>query len=101
MTRFAVVLSPRAQSQLATIHDWWRENRPIAPTLFIDEFDALVAELLAGDFRGAKYAVDPAARRVLLARCRYHVYYDVNEARGVVEIVAIWHASRGRRPILH
>ena len=38
-------------------------------------------------------------RRVLLARVRYYVYYRVTSA-GEVEVLALWHASRGRAPHL-
>ena len=38
----------------------------------------------------------PGLRRVLLRRTRYHVYY---RARGeVLEVLAVWHASRGAGP---
>jgi plasmid stabilization system protein ParE len=100
MTRYAVVLSPRAQQHVAVIHAWWLENRSAAPTLFIDEIGALESELADGNLTGTAYALDPPARRVLLQRCRYHVYYEIDEARGVVQVLAVWHASRGRGPAL-
>ncbi|MBM4382994.1 MAG: type II toxin-antitoxin system RelE/ParE family toxin [Deltaproteobacteria bacterium] len=37
-------------------------------------------------------------RRVLLPRAGYFVYYRVDEARRRIEVLAIWHTSRGPGP---
>jgi len=37
-------------------------------------------------------------RRVTLFRIRYHVYYRATDER--LEILALWHTSRGRQPSL-
>jgi plasmid stabilization system protein ParE len=39
-------------------------------------------------------------RHVLLRRIRYYVYFRVVNDGALVEILAVWHASRGRRPRL-
>jgi len=39
-------------------------------------------------------------RRVLLARSQYHLYYTVYVEGGVIEVLALWHTSRGRTPPL-
>jgi plasmid stabilization system protein ParE len=39
-------------------------------------------------------------RRLHLARIRYDIYYRVNEDLERVEVLAFWHASRGRQPVL-
>jgi plasmid stabilization system protein ParE len=41
-----------------------------------------------------------AIRRLLLPRSRYHVYFTYDEDAGVLEVRAVWHAARGRRPSL-
>jgi plasmid stabilization system protein ParE len=40
------------------------------------------------------------ARRLVLQRSRYHVYYVVHPATDQVEILAIWHTARGKLPRL-
>ena len=37
-------------------------------------------------------------RRIYLARIRYHLYYRVRESDGVVQVLALWHASRSGTP---
>lgn len=38
----------------------------------------------------------PGLRRLFLGRLRYHLYYL--HSSEVVDVVALWHASRGRGP---
>jgi plasmid stabilization system protein ParE len=38
-------------------------------------------------------------RRVLMPRTRYHLYYRQLATREI-EVVAVWHTSRGRGPAL-
>jgi hypothetical protein len=40
------------------------------------------------------------ARRLLLRKTGYHVYFTVDDALGVVTIRAIWHPARKRPPRL-
>lgn len=42
----------------------------------------------------------PGARRLLIGKTRYHVYYTVHPEEEIVLIRAVWHASRGRVPAL-
>ena len=39
-------------------------------------------------------------RRVLLGRSQYHVYYVVSEETATIEVLSLWHTSRGRKPRL-
>ncbi len=39
-------------------------------------------------------------RRVLMPRTRNHVYFEFDEAQGVVIVHALWGAPRGRGPKL-
>jgi plasmid stabilization system protein ParE len=41
-----------------------------------------------------------SVRRVLLPRIRYHAYYEIDEGKQFVRIVAFWHASRRSGPQL-
>ena len=37
-------------------------------------------------------------RRVQLSRVQYHLYYAVADDERVIEILALWHTSRGKKP---
>lgn len=39
-------------------------------------------------------------RRVHLSRVRYHMYYAVSQEAQVIEVLALWHTSRGTKPHL-
>ena len=95
-----VITAPEADRQLEAIIEWWRENRPAAPTLVLDEFKAAVANLTAMPLIGRRVAHPEVKqlRRVLLRATRYHVYYVANDE--LVMIVAVWSAVRGNGPDL-
>ncbi|RLB53363.1 MAG: hypothetical protein DRJ42_12135 [Deltaproteobacteria bacterium] len=100
MTRLELRFVPHAVEQLNAADAWWRENRDKAPGLFTNEFvDAL--ELLRGSPNlGAPYASDTldGARRYLLRRTRFHIYYAVRD--GTLVVAAVWNAIRGHGPCL-
>lgn len=102
MTRYSVEFSPEALGQARLVMDWWYENRPKAPELFLDELDAAVEQLTTTPYAGVGYgrAEITGMRRLLMPRTRYHVYYTVITEPPIVRIHAIWHASRRRGPQL-
>ncbi len=77
-------------------------NRPAAANLVADELEAAVDRLASAPFSGTVYrrVEFRSVRRALLPRIRYHAYYDVDEAKQLVRIVAFWHASRRSGPRL-
>jgi plasmid stabilization system protein ParE len=100
MTRHRVIVMPLAQRQLNAALRWWLRNRDKAPNALEDDF-AEALELLAdrpgtGWFHGRRRR--GVVRRVLMGRVRYYVYYRIT-AKGVVEVLQLWHASR-RPPTL-
>lgn len=70
-------VSRRAESQIRVAGDWWLENRPKAPEAFSEEIEV---------------------RRVFLGRIRYYLYYQAFPATEIIEVLAVWHASRGKEP---
>jgi plasmid stabilization system protein ParE len=80
---------------------WWRTHRPVATTKFRDEIRA-VRNMLAETPEAGR--LDMSGRTNLrifpIVDIRYLVYYRVDHQKRIVEIVAIWHASR-QRPDLH
>lgn len=79
---------------------WWGSNRPKAPAAFREELGRAFELIAAQPTIGAR-ALDvdlPDVRRILLARVRYHLYYRVVESPRRVEVLSLWHESRGAAP---
>ena len=91
-----VVFSKRARRQFDTAAAWWREHRDLAPYLFEDEVRQAVMVLAATPYAGAVGRDErvKGVRRVVLQQTQYVLYYRVHEARGVVELLRLWHTSR-------
>ena len=95
-----VRVTKRAQGQIDLAAQWWDENRDLAPQAF-DEDLAKVFLLLSrepGIGAPVLHARATAVRRLHLPRIRYHVYYRVRGSE--VEVLALWHTSRGVGPHL-
>ena len=94
--------SRRAGRHIREAATWWQLNRDKAPLAFAEDLDdafRLVSELpRAGE--PVRHASMPGARRVLLARTGYHLYYVIDESATTVELLALWHSRRGTRPSL-
>ncbi|MEE8367209.1 MAG: type II toxin-antitoxin system RelE/ParE family toxin [Thermoanaerobaculia bacterium] len=99
---FEIRVGRRAVRQIRHAADWWSENRPKAPGAFGEDIES--AFNLLGQLPGAGERVQhrtiPLVRRLLLSRVRYLLYYSVDEASSVVEIIALWHTGRGQPPRL-
>lgn len=101
--RLPVSFTRRASKHVDEAGRWWRENRAKAPEALREEL-AQALQLIASQpdvgaiARNAKLA---GVRRILLSRVSYHLYYRILEtpARSI-QVVALWHASRGEGPQL-
>ena len=100
MSRRQVEFSPRARRHVVTIQQWWRQNRLAAPDLFAEELAGVVADLVEGSVLGVVFATVNGleVRRVLMPRTRYHLHRQ--NSSDTLEVVAVWHTSRGRGPEL-
>ena len=79
---------------------WWTANRLKAPDAFIEELTRafrLIASQPAIGARAQNIRL-PGVRRIHLARIHYHLYYRVSGSPPVVEVLALWHTSRGSAP---
>ena len=86
--------------QIERASNWWREHRDKAPHAFDDEIDAAFKMLRSSPHAGMSVRTQRTGIRALwLDRIGYFVYYR-ERAHDLVEIVAIWHASRGSPPKL-
>ena len=96
----SVRVKPRAERQIDAAAAWWQENRPAAPGAIRSDLKAALEALVEQPGIGALVdnARDTETRRLYLARTRYFVYY---RPRGrYLDIVAFWHESRERGPIV-
>lgn len=93
-----VRLSRAARSDVRAASDWWTANRPMAPQLFLEELERalLLIEAQPDAGQAAADADIEGTRRVVLHRTRYVLYYRVHAER--VEVLRLWHASRGEPP---
>ncbi|HXU52181.1 MAG TPA: type II toxin-antitoxin system RelE/ParE family toxin [Casimicrobiaceae bacterium] len=95
-----VRVTRRAQAQIDRAARWWDDNRDRAPNAF-DEDLAKAFSLLSAEPRiGLRVPSARVAgiRRLHLARIRYYLFYRIRA--DVVEVLALWHASRGSGPEL-
>ena len=88
-----LIVTPRAQRQIARARAWWLNNRDKAPEAFDEELERGYALLLDQPYVGQRIRTKRrgGALRITLERIRYHLYYEVREA---VFILSLWHASR-------
>jgi len=91
-----VVTSPEADEEIRRIDGWWREHRPAAPHLFMNELAEAIALIAETPEIGHCYPRPgiPALRRLLLRATRYHVYYVFDGSMAAV--LSVWSAVRGR-----
>jgi plasmid stabilization system protein ParE len=99
-----VIVEFRAEArvQAAARRAWWIANRPAAAEMFDEELASAMGDLAErpASIPVLMYRDQVAVRRWLLPKTRCHVYYVVDESRGVVEILSLWGASMGRAPPL-
>jgi plasmid stabilization system protein ParE len=98
--RLRLLVVPTAERHIRTASQWWRKNRLAAPDLFRKELDKAFDLLTTQPNIGppAPNAKTPGVRRYHLSRIHYHIYYRLRA--DMVEILALWHVSRGSDPDL-
>jgi plasmid stabilization system protein ParE len=95
-------LGERARSHVQGQEAWWAENRPAAPDLFAREFKETLEHIRTVPGAGVRWPTSqrPSLRRILMPRTLNHVYFRVDEEKGVVHVLAVWGAPRERTPKL-
>jgi plasmid stabilization system protein ParE len=90
----------RVWAQLDRASKWWRRHRDKAPDAFDADFaDAFDRIRSNPDIGTPVRSRKGDARSLWLDRIGYFVFYRVLDTE-TVEIIAIWHSSRGSRPKL-
>jgi plasmid stabilization system protein ParE len=97
---FPIKIVPRAAREIAEAWDWWQANRQAAPTALDEELRrafALISEQPSVGARALNTKLG-GVRRVYLSRVHYHLYYRFRSETEIIEVLALWHASRGSGP---
>ena len=99
--RLRLLVVADAERQIREAAAWWIENRPAARGLFRRElargFDLITTQ--PGIGMKALDAPILALRRLHLYRIHYYLYYRLLDEEAV-EVLALWHTSRGQGPPL-
>jgi plasmid stabilization system protein ParE len=82
--------------------EWWAANRTKAPNAFPEELKRAFELIASHPGIGARALNIKLSdvRRVHLARVHYHLYYRVVADPPSIEVLALWHTSRGTAPPL-
>jgi plasmid stabilization system protein ParE len=88
--------APIAEIQIEAALLWWSRNRPYAPGLLAREIEAGLDQLSLVPQTGRRVRLSgfPGARRLLLRRSGYHLYYVILEEEREVRLVWFRHARR-------
>jgi len=91
-----------AAQAIAEAAEWWIANRTKAPDAFVEDLDSALALIALQPNIGAKAnnAKLAGVHRIHLAREHYHLYYRIRHSPPAIEILALWHTSRGSEPDL-
>ncbi|WP_374665371.1 type II toxin-antitoxin system RelE/ParE family toxin [Ramlibacter sp.] len=95
-----VKISSRAAAQIRRAADWWADNRASAPGAIAQDLEECVALLADQPRIGSMYSGTRVGqvRRLYMGRVGYFIYYCVNGDD--LQVLAFWHARRGRQPRL-
>ena len=95
-----VRVTKRAQAQIDRAAAWWDDNRPLAPEAFEEDLSEAFSLLSVEPGIGVPVtnARTPDVKRLHLARIHYFVYYRVRGEE--IQVLRIWHTSRGTDPKL-
>jgi plasmid stabilization system protein ParE len=97
-----ITVLPEARDQLGEADDWWRTHREKAPHLFAEEWAGALGVLALQPDAGRLFPL-PHHRRLrvlLMPKTRYHIYYEHDASEGMVLVLGLWSAVRGRPPSL-
>ena len=95
---FGLRLTRRAERDIQRAAEWWELNRSLAPGAVKLEVTEACELLQSQPGVGAR-AIDTktaGVRRFHLSRIHHFLYYRIRG--GTVEVLALWHTSRGRSP---
>ena len=91
----------RASRQVDDAGQWWHEHRTKAPAALREELERAL-QLIGSQPDVGAWARNTrltGVRRILLRRVGYHLYYRLLDTPSrSIQVVALWHTSRGQGP---
>lgn len=93
----AVLWMPLARQQAVDAQRWWIEHRPAAPLMLRHELVRMVG-LISEHPRLGLRARGRDARRVVLPRTGYVIFYRLRPRAGRIEVVALVYGRRRLPP---
>jgi len=96
-----LAFTPEAAGHADVCDAWWRDHRD-ARDLFARELADAKELIRKSPLVGTMYTVLDGlpVRRVLLPKTRTHLYYSIDADKGIVMVLAVWGAPKGRGPFL-
>ena len=97
---FRIQIVPRAEAAIVEAVEWWAKNRTAAGDSFKKDLHSAFTLIRnhPGIGEVARNVRLQGVRRVLLGRVSYYLYYRSVPERETVEVLALWHTSRGAGP---
>jgi plasmid stabilization system protein ParE len=95
-----VEITALAARHIREAESWWRLNRLAAANAVRQELERALT-LIARQPRIGSRATNvklPGVRRIFLPIITQHLYYHLLDLPARVEVVALWHARRGKGP---
>jgi plasmid stabilization system protein ParE len=82
--------------------EWWSSNRPQAPKAFVEELQRALELIGSQPMIGARARnlKTSGMRRIHLTRVHYYLYYRLTSDSETIDVLALWHTSRGKAPPL-
>lgn len=98
--RLHVEFTALAATHVREAEEWWRLNRPAAPNAIREEIEQILPLIALQPRIGARATNVKleGVRRIHIRRIKYHLYYHVTGSPEFLEVVALWHSSRGSGP---
>jgi plasmid stabilization system protein ParE len=96
-----VSLSKRARRDARRINTRWSSHGD-HPRLFAEELLDALRHLRDVPHAGTPKATArrPKLNRLLMEKSKCHIYFEVDEKRGLINVITVWNAQRGREPNL-
>src|SRR5689334_14870113 len=98
--RLRIEFTALASRHVREAEAWWRLNRTAAPNAIREELERILPIIAIQPRIGARATNVrlSGVRRIHLRRIRYHLYFHVTGEPEFIEVVALWHSSRGSNP---
>lgn len=94
-----IAFTLRARRQLVAASKWWLEHREKAPQAFDEDIASGLSTIAERPLLGERVPRKAGIRRFFLRRIGYFLYYRAMSG-GDIEVLAVWHHSRGSGPPL-